>query len=120
MYDDLIRLGIDGKLKPPKCTKHLLQDYKRALSQSMTAFVGSKQLFVFDWLLWILWYAGISIYGALRGKSLSTRDYSIVGLRLKEVGMDLLGSILNSMEAPPDDKEGKKARMSEYWYDLVH
>ena len=27
-------------------------------------------------------------------------------------GMDLLGSILNSMEAPPDDKEGKKARMS--------
>ncbi|XP_065890151.1 sperm-associated antigen 7-like [Dysidea avara] len=27
--------------------------------------------------------------------------------------MDLLGSILNSMEAPPDDKEGKKARMKE-------
>jgi len=48
MYDDLIRLGVEGKLKPPKCTKHLLQDYKAALSQSMTAFVSSKQLFVFD------------------------------------------------------------------------
>ena len=28
--------------------------------------------------------------------------------------MDLLGSILSSMETPPDDKEGKKARMSEH------
>jgi len=48
MYDDLIRLGVEGKLKPPKCTEHLLQDYKAAVSQSMTAFSGSKQLFVFE------------------------------------------------------------------------
>ncbi|XP_065890147.1 enoyl-[acyl-carrier-protein] reductase, mitochondrial-like [Dysidea avara] len=48
MYDDLIRLGVEGKLKPPKCTEHLLQNYKTALSQAMTSFAGSKQLFVLN------------------------------------------------------------------------
>ena len=48
MYDDLIALGTEGKLKPPKCSPRPLSDYKTAVSEAMKPFVGSKQLFVFD------------------------------------------------------------------------
>jgi len=42
------------------------------------------------------------------------------GVELKVRGvrvMDLLGSILSSMEKPPENKEEKKARMSEFSYE---
>ena len=48
MYDDLIRLGLEGKLKPPKCTPHTLSNYRDAVREAMKSFVGAKQLFVFD------------------------------------------------------------------------
>lgn len=48
MYDDLIRLGLEGKLKPPKCALHALANYKIAVRESMKSFVSCKQLFVFD------------------------------------------------------------------------
>ena len=48
MYDDLIRLGLEGKLKPPKCTPHKLSNYKDAVRDAMKPFVGAKQLFIFD------------------------------------------------------------------------
>ena len=34
--------------------------------------------------------------------------------------MDLLGSILNSMEKPPENKEEKKARMSKHFTTYRH
>lgn len=48
MYDDLIGLGVEGILKPPKCTTHSLSDYRLVVSEAMKPYVGSKQLFVFD------------------------------------------------------------------------
>ena len=48
MYNELIRLGLEGTLKPPKCTLHTLSNYRSAVTHAMQPFVGSKQLFVFD------------------------------------------------------------------------
>lgn len=48
MYNDLGKLGLEGKLKPPKCTPHTLNNYKTAVSEAMKPFVSCKQLFVFE------------------------------------------------------------------------
>jgi len=49
MYNDLIWLGVEGKFKSPKCTQHLINNYRTVVSElAMKSFVGSKQLFIFN------------------------------------------------------------------------
>jgi len=49
MMSDLCEMAREGKLQPPPCVEHALQDYKNALSRGMKPFVGSKQLLVMKW-----------------------------------------------------------------------
>ena len=46
MMSDLCKMAGEGRLLPPPCVEHALQDYKDALSRAMKPFVGGKQLLV--------------------------------------------------------------------------
>ena len=48
MLSELCDLAEQGKLRPPLCTEHLLENYTTALSQAMVPYIGSKQLLVLN------------------------------------------------------------------------